>query len=357
LVRLVQFQASLILCIGVLAWLRFPYRVEIFLTFLTLAALCGGLAGPAWGSLMSDYIPPAKRGQYFGWRSSLLGVVTLLSVVAGGVLLYVFRDISHDGGFFVLFLVAALARYLSAFFIKQMDEPPHKKDPAADFSFFMFLARFRESNFLKFVAFAASLNFATFLAAPFFAVFLLRDLQFSYLTYMILQVGAVLASFVALPLWGKHADQFGNVRILRLSSFFAALIPALWLFSHHPVHLMLVQMWSGFAWSGVTLASGNFIYDAVTPQKRIRCIAYFNVINGVAIFSGSSLGGFLASRLPAIFGYRLLTLFVVSCFCRLSVYAVLSRRFREVRHARAVSLRDLFFSVVGIRPLVGPSQD
>ncbi len=357
LIRLVVFQASLILCIGLLAWVQVSYRVEFFLALVTLAALCAGLAGPAWGSLMSDYIPAAKRGQYFGWRSGVLGVVTLGSVIAAGLLLYLFRDVSHRGGFFALFSLAALARYVSAFYIRRMDEPPHKKDSAADFTFFMFLARFRESNFLKFVIFAASLNFASFLAAPFFAVFMLRDLQFSYLTYMALHVCAALVSFVSLPLWGKHADQFGNVRVLRLSSFFAAIIPGLWLLSHHPLYLALVQMWAGFAWSGVTLASGNFIYDAVTPQKRVRCIAYFNVINGVAVFLGSALGGILASRLTPLFGFRLLGLFVLSCFSRLFVYAILSRSFREVRGAQAVSLRDLFFSVVGIRPLVGPSQD
>jgi MFS family permease len=120
---------------------------------------------------------------------------------------------------------------------------------------------------------------------------------------------------------------------------------------------MLVQMWAGFSWSGVTLSAGNFIYDAVTPQKRVRCIAYFNVINGAALFLGSLLGGFLASRLPPVFGHRLLGLFVFSCFCRLSFYLALSRRFREVRPARQVSIQQLFFSVVGIRPLVGPPQD
>jgi MFS family permease len=238
-----------------------------------------------------------------------------------------------------------------------MDEPPEKRDPASDFTFLMFVARFRQSNFLKFVIAIAAFNFATYLSAPFFAVFMLRDLEFSYLTYMGLQVCAAFASFIALPLWGKHADLVGNVRVLRLSAFFAATIPILWLLSHHPAYLMLVQLWSGFSWSGVTLSTGNFIYDAVTPQKRVRCIAYFNVINGLAVFGGSVLGGFLASRLPALFGYRLLSLFALSCFGRLVFYLLLSRRFREVRPAHEVSLQDLFFSVVGIRPLVGPAQD
>jgi MFS family permease len=357
LVRLVLTQASLLLGISVLAAVHGQNGVAWFLVLLTLAASCGGLAGPAWGSLMSDYIPARKRGQYFGWRSSVLGGVSVTSVCAAGILLYSFRRLGYDGGFVVLFCLAASARYISAYFLKQMHEPPHRKDPASDFTFLMFVARFRESNFLKFVIFAASLNFASFLAAPFFAVFMLRDLQLNYLTYMALQVSSSLIALLALPLWGRHADLVGNVKVLRLSSFFAVLVPFLWLVSHNPIFLMLIQMWAGFSWSGVTLSSANFIYDAVTPQKRVRCIAYFNVINGVSVFLGSASGGLLASRLSPLFGYRLLGLFVLSGVCRFFAFVLLSDRFSEVRRARAVSIGELFFSVVGIRPLVGPAQD
>ncbi|HEX4987919.1 MAG TPA: MFS transporter, partial [Candidatus Binatia bacterium] len=211
LVRLVFSQASLILCIAILPWLEISNRVELLLVLLVLAALCGGLAGPAWGSLMSDYIPSSKRGRYFGWRNRTIGAVALGSVIASGLILNSFREVSYGAGFLIIFSLAALARYASAYFIKQMDEPPHRRDPASDFTFLMFVARFRESNFLKFVVFCACLTFATYLSAPFFAVFMLRDLQLSYLTYMALQVCSSFASLVALPLWGKHADLVGNV--------------------------------------------------------------------------------------------------------------------------------------------------
>ena len=357
LVRLVFSQASFLLCIAALPLLEISHRVELLLVLLIFAAICGGLAGPAWGSLMSDYVPAKKRGRYFGWRNRTIGAVTVASVVASGLLLNHFQAVSYGTGFLVIFLMAAACRYVSAYFISRMDEPPHKSDPASDFTFLMFVRRFRESNYLKFVFFTACFTFAVYLSTPFFAVFMLRDLQLSYATYMALQVCASLAALIALPLWGRHADLVGNARVLRLSSFMAALIPVFWLFSQHPAHLMLVQMFSGFSWAGVTLSAGNFIYDAVTPQKRVRCIAYFNVINGVALFLGSSLGGYLASRLPPLFGHRLLALFALSCLCRLIFYALLSRSFREVRPARDVSIQELFFSVVGIRPLVGPARD
>ena len=357
LIRLVFAQASLIACIALLPLLEVSNRVELLLVFLVLAAVCGGLAGPAWGSLMSDYVPARKRGRYFGWRNRTVGSVTVGSIIASGLLLSFFQKVSYGVGFSIIFSLAAAARYVSGYFLSRMDEPPHKKDPASDFTFLMFVRRFRESNFLKFVIFTGCLTFATYLAAPFFAVFMLRDLQFSYLTYMSLQVGSSLAGLIALPLWGRHADLVGNVRVLRLSSFIAALIPLFWLVSHHPTYLMLIQIVAGFFWSGVALSAGNFIYDAVTPQKRVRCIAYFNVINGLALFAGSFLGGYAASRLPPLFGYRLLALFALSGFFRLLLYLLLSRSFREVRAARAVSIQELFFSVVGIRPLLGPARD
>ena len=137
--------------------------------------------------------------------------MTLGSIIISGLLLYSFREISYGAGFCLLFGSAALARFASGYFISCMDEPPHRSDPASDFTFLMFIARFRESNFRKFVVFSACLTFATYLAAPFFAVFMLRDLQFSYLTYMGLQVCSSFASLVALPLWGRHADLVGNV--------------------------------------------------------------------------------------------------------------------------------------------------
>src|SRR5437660_7000295 len=130
LVRLVFSQASLILCIAILPWLEVPNRVELLLMFLILAAMCGGLAGPAWGSLMSDYVPAKKRGQYFGWRNRTVGAVTVGSIITSGLLLNFFQKISYGTGFWIIFSLAAAARYLSAYFISRMDEPPHKKDPA-----------------------------------------------------------------------------------------------------------------------------------------------------------------------------------------------------------------------------------
>jgi MFS family permease len=357
LVGTVSIQATLLLLIALLAWIDSPHRIALFVALLILFVVAGALAGPAWGSLMTEYIPKEKRGRYFGWRNRILGFVHVGNMIAAGLLLYRTETYSPVVGFAIIFSTGALARFVSAAYISRMRDVPQKRDPGADFTFYRFIARFRHSNYVKFVAFAAMMTFASYISAPFFAVFMLRDLGFSYFTYMVLQVLATLAGLVALPMWGTHADAVGNARVLRLSGFFACLIPLFWLATRNVVYLACVQMLAGFVWSGFTLAATNFIYDAVTPPKRVRCISYFHVLNGAAIFSGATLGGFLAAKLPPLQGHSLLTLFLISGACRLTVYFTLFNRFREVRASREVSIRELFFSVVGIRPLIGISRD
>ena len=357
IVRAVSSQAASLLAIACLVWIDFPYRVELLLLLLVLFSISGALASPAWGSLMTDYIPKRRRGSYFGWRNRILGLVNVTSMTAAGILLYYSKEVSTISGFSLIFLIAGLCRFVSASYIAKMRDFHRKKDPASEFTFLMFLARFRESNFVKFVAFVAALTFASYLASPFFAVFMLRDLKFSYLTYMLLHVVSAIMGLLALPLWGRHADLVGNVRVLRLTGFLTTLIPFMWLISQNVFYLTMVQMYAGFAWSGVTLCASNFIYDAVTPPKRVRCIGYFNVINGTALFLGASVGGYLASKLAPIEGSPILSLFALSSICRLSCYFFLSRSFREVRTAKQVSLQELFFSVVGVRPLIGISGD
>ncbi len=350
-------QTVLLFAVAQIAWLRVVYAVELLLALWVGFAIAGAVAGPAWGSLMTEYIPRAKRGQYFAWRSRTMAIVSMVTMMAGGALLYASKSVTARTGFFVIFMFAALCRLVSAHYLSQMEEVPQRRDPASDFTFWRFLTRFRESNFVKFVAFVAALTFAAYLAGPFFVVFMLRDLQFSYLTFTLLHILATLAGFVALPLWGRHADWVGNVRVLKLAAFLTVVVPVFWLLSRNVLYLAFVQMFAGFAWSGVNLCASNFIYDAVSAQKRARCISYFSAINGFALFLGATTGGFLASQLPPIHGFPLLSLFAVSATARFVAFASLVKGFREVRPLEQVSFQALFFSVVGIRPLFRMSRD
>ncbi|OQA56335.1 MAG: Major Facilitator Superfamily protein [Candidatus Omnitrophica bacterium ADurb.Bin277] len=351
-------QVAFLVPIACLAPIGMPKRISLLIFFITMFRIIGGLIGTIWGSLTSDYLRPEERGFYFGWRSRITGLAGVFGIILGGVLLFSFREISPALGFFILFALAAAARTVSAWLMAQMEDIPQGKNPGDEFTFLMFLRRFRESNFVKFVLYVASITFTTNLAAPFFSVYMLRDLQFNYLVFMFVHLGAVAAGLFSFPVWGKHADAIGNARILKLTSFLIPVIPILWMFSSNLVYLFTIEIFAGFVWGGFNLCSLNFIYDAVSPGKRIRCIGYFTFINGVAMFLGALLGGYLVERIPPIQGSRILSIFLVSGILRFASHFILSKHFHEVRETgQKVSSAELFFSVVGIRPVLGQGRD
>jgi len=332
------------------------HAVLALIIFITLFTSFNAMASPAWASLMSDHIPYRMRGKYFGWRNKALGMITVACALIAGLILQYFKN-NILRGFLIIFSIAFFCRLISWCFLTRMYEPPFRVSKESYFSFLDFIKRIRESNFAKFVIFVASLNFCVNLAAPFFSVFMLRDLKFTYLTYTIVVTSVTIAQIFTIDRWGKHADKVGNVKVLKFTALFIASLPLWWLINQNPIYLIFVQILSGFAWSGFTLCAVNFIYDAVTPEKRTRCIAYFNVFSGVAICLGALLGGYLVNFLPSLFGYKILSLFLISSTFRFLVIFLLSGKIREVRKAEKISSRDLFYSVLGIKPILGVAQE
>jgi len=313
------------------------------------------LAGPAWASLMAEYVPYKKRGRYFGWRAMVMGPVAVIFSFISGIILYLFKG-NQLAAFIIIFSSAFLCRLASWYFLTRMYEPGFNMGKENTFSFVRFLVKIRESNFAKFVVFVAFFLFSVNLASPFFSVFMLRDLKFNYLTYTILIAAVTCANIFTINRWGTFADRVGNLRIMRFTAFFIASLPILWIINRHPVFLFGAQLVSGFAWAGFNLCVSNFIYDAVSAPKRTRCIAYFNVVAGIATFFGAVIGGYAVNFLPPLFGYRMLSLFLIAGIMRFCVAGMLFRKIKEVRNTEHISSRELFYSMVGLNPLLGAAQ-
>ena len=371
LVRAVALQAALLVPLAALGLWAFPGRVWWLIAGMMGFRVLMSLIGPAWGALMSDYLPPERRGRYFGGRARAVGAAQLGGMAIGAVLLFLTKQRAPALGFCAIFLIAAAARAVSARYLSQLIDlaPAHATD--ASFGFLAFLRRLQESNFVRFTLYVAGITFATHLAAPYFSVFMLRDLHFNYLTYMAVHLASLAMSLLALPIWGRHADVVGNARVLKTTGLLVPLLPLAWIVTANPALLMINEGLSGFIWGGFNLCATNFVYDAVTPAKRLRGLGYFNLINGMAMCAGAALGAHVAEWLgsphnahllwgvlPPINGSSLLMLFALSGALRLLAHCLLARHFEEVRaSSRRVSSRELFFSVVGIRPLWGEHQD
>ncbi len=317
-------------------------KVWWLISLVTLSTILGSLANPAWGSMMADLVPAEKRGRYFGMRGRICGIITLIFSFGGGVVLQRLSG-SILVGVYVLFIGATAFRLISWYFLSRMYEPPVLAVSSKGESLVSIFHHLGSTNLGHFIVYVALINMAVSLAGPFFAVYMLRDLQFNYLTYISIQSTAALVNLVSLTFWGRRGDLAGNVRVLRITSVLIPIVPTLWAVSNQVPFLLVVQVLSGFAWAGFNLSTSNFLYDASAPENRMRYIALYNAMNGVAVCTGALLGGFLAQILPPMFGHRLLTLFALSGVVRIIIVTALMYHISEVRQVTGVNLVEFMF--------------
>jgi MFS family permease len=324
-----------------------------FIWIVTLFTAFGAFAAPAWGSLMSDLVPCDRRGEYFGFRTMLVGLTTIVAMFIAGFIIHSAESVSLPLGFTFVFFLACVFRLLSWSYLNKMHDPPLRNCTDREFTFLKFIASIRGDNFARFVVSISLMNFSVNLAGPYFAVLMLRELKFSYLLYTIIMVTASMTVFLTIRRWGMHADKVGNIKVIKSTSRLISVIPLFWIISQDPLILMIAQVFSGFIWAGFNLSAANFIYDAVPPENRTKSIAYFNVINGLSLSAGALLGGFLIKILPPLYGSRILSLLLISSIMRFLVNLIMIPRLREVRPVTKVRSLDLFFSIIGLRPLLG----
>lgn len=323
--------------------------VYLLITFFTLIAVLGSFENPIWSSLMSDTVNKEEYGRYFAWRNRIFGIVLLTSIFSAGILLDHFKHINKVLlGFAILFAVSAVCRFISSYFISKMTDVPVHITGKDRFTYKAFLFALPKSNYAKFVVYVSAIAFTETMVGAFFTVYMFDELKFSYTTYMIINTAGALAGILTVSFWGHYSDKLGNIMVIKTASIFMPLIPLLWIISKNPVFLVLVNMFSCYIGTGFHLAEFNFRFDACTPAKRARAIAYSDITKNIAASAGALSGGFLAMALPGIiYGSKLMTLFVLAGILRLLIVATLSNSFREVRNAEKMSGRNFILTILG----------
>lgn len=337
------------------------------LLLMAVALLYHGLGHfsyPVWNSWMGDLLDPATRGDFFGRRDRLRAVLQMGAMIAAGLLL---REAKDGGlayrGFALVFLVALLARFLSARAIAATGEPSYVPPTEEErFSFLEFLRRMPHGNFGRFAFFMALFLGTTQVAGPFFTPFMLEDLKFDYLQYAAVSAAFAIAQTLTLRAWGRIGDRFGNRRVLSLAVLILPFLPMQWLVSTSFPAILAFQIGGGIAWAGFSLGAVNFLFDSVAPAKRARCVAYYSVVVNAGILLGAIFAGWLSKQLPGwidladlpipLVSHRQL-LFLLSGLLRLVIVLAFLRTFREVRKVEAGSTRAVLAQFVGLLPVLG----
>lgn len=357
------FQAACLVPLALLP-LFFPNYGAALLIPMVFLYLCGpNLGAPQWNSLVGDLLPESRRGRFFAQRTKLSTVASVAALAAGGLILDGFDSMGNAyWGFLVIFICAAVARLASAYHLNAMHEPTSKTAELAIPDDLTLWRRIRQSHLLKFSLFYASMQFAVAISGPYFTLYMLRDLQFSYLEFMIITVASVVVQFLTLNRWGRLSDLFGNRLILMTTGCIIMFIPSLWLVSTNYFWILAVQAISGLGWAGFTLSASAFVFDLTPAEHRATLVAAHNVLAAVAIFLGASTGAIIAAHVPSTIELGDLSvsvwtplygLFFISCILRILVAAAFLPVLKEVRRVRPMSMGGVIFRVTRMHPVSG----
>ena len=331
-----------------------PNQKYLLVVYIALQTMLVQLMQPVGNSLIGDIVPKYERGRFFGLRNKVVGAMSFASALIAGLMLNYLSPKHPFLGFTILFLVAFVGRALSGVFKAMMINPEPDLAHESKFSIFDFVKRMEKTNYGHFVIYVAVFKFATSIASPFFAVYMLKDLGFTYLQFTAMIAAELAASFIAMGIWGRAIDSRGTKFVLYIGGMLAALVPLMWLFSHNFYYLILVEMFSGISWAAFNLSSSNFMFDAVQPENRVRCIAYYKFFESIAIFAGALFGGFLISVLPVwIFISSISFAFLISGILRLIASLILLPTLKEARLIELGIGHTFFKRYMTIRPSEG----
>lgn len=253
----------------------------------------GLAAGPPWNTWMSRTVPHELRSKFFARRTGLSHVCVLVGLLLGGIVL---QTMSYRGlavtGFVVLFCAASVFRTISVLLLIAQPEPrcaaitdqwipPTKvwhrlERPAACLLLYM-----------------VSVQTATYIAAPYFTPYMLKELAVPYSTYVVLLAAAFIAKAIALPRLGHLAHRFGARSILWIGG--AGIVPtaALWTFSSSIPYLITIQVLGGIVWACYELATVLLLFERIPDDMRTSVLTTFNFANTFGIVCGSLFGGWL----------------------------------------------------------------
>lgn len=371
-------QTGLMLCMALVALLRSPGRTpdsttEIVHTLIMLVMLyhaASNLIQPQWRAWMGSLVPQKQRGIFFAQRTRLT-MGTSLGVFLGGGLFLTLTDAAGvaSAGFFLLFLTAAGGRAMSCYFLWKMHDPlPQPVLPEANvfFSTLRIVGQsLHDATFRNYSFFVAGMQGMVAISGPFFAVYMLNELHFTYIEYSLSLMASIATQFFMLRWWGKVSDKHGNRLVMLLCSAAIPLVPLLWLFDDGFYYILFVQLVSGLAWSGFNLTTANYLYDIRPHHTNFATYAAVQAgITAVAVFVGGIAGGylasvapFLASLLPFEIGSALFIVFLASGILRGAVLLWFIPRAEEPHIRTRPQLLQIIFRVARYNTISGVVLD
>ncbi|MDB4877751.1 MAG: Major Facilitator Superfamily transporter [Gemmatimonadetes bacterium] len=291
-------------------------RLDLLVVVLTLSALAASVYELSVLTWLAELIPEPLRGVFWGRRGRNAGVIGIAASIAASLL------VDHDDRganallprFALVFGIGAVVGLLGVYFLASLPRPrrEHTRDTAIPLREVL-RAPLHDANFRRFVLFSALWSFAAGWMAPFYMVFMLRQLGLSFLQVTLLTSLTNMLMALSQTHWGRLGDHFGTKPVLRIGAYLIALTPLAWLATApgRAWPVIVVQVLSGFGWSAFHVSSSNLALKLAPVQRRPSYLASFGALSGLAegaapVIAGAVLSALGSGAAPTMLEYRVM---------------------------------------------------
>ena len=300
---------SFLLVAAVAPFLGAHVAIAVLIGAVALYQALAAVAGCAWNSWMRDLVPETDFGRFFGRRSAATTALATAVALLGGLLIDNWRrHVPADPAiaYSALFVASAVFGFCGVWLLSITPEQP--MPPVVQHAKILTLLStpFRDKNFRRLMVFLSSWNFAANLAAPFFAVYMLKSLGYAMTTIIALTVASQLSNIAALGLWGTLIDRYSNKAVLQISVplFLACTLGwtftgLAWIGSATIYLLAVIHVLMGVATAGVALGSGNIVMKLSPAGQATAYLAASCVVTATCGAIAPVIGGLCADFFAA----------------------------------------------------------
>ncbi len=200
---------------------------------------------------------------------------------------------------------------------------------------------------LRLLSYLVMMQLMVQISGPYFAPYMLKQLQYSYAQFVTILAVGFLSKIVALSFWGPFAQRYGAQRLLWTGGLGLVPVAALWVICDNMYQIAVVQMLSGIVWAAYELGFLLLFFEALPQEKRTRLLTFYNLANMIALCSGALIGAVVLKTLGgSMEAYWLL--FVMSSTGRACALVLLvGASFRQVARSGPIHVCLRF---LGVRP-------
>ncbi len=350
--------------------------ISLLLGLMAARGLFHATTNSAWNGWIRDLVPQTILGQFFSKRLAFATLTgTVFSLSAAFFIDYWRGQASGENMFlgytYVLLFGALCLGLASPVFMSFMPEPLMQSVPGPQLSIGKRLTSpIRDSNFKRLIQFLFFWGFASNLAVPFFAVYMLVRLGLPLSWVIALSILSQLFNISFLRVWGTFVDRFGNKAVLSLCTSLYLLVILGWIFTTMPERyfltvplLILLHVFAGIANAGVTLTVGTIGLKLAPKGEATPYLAGASMATNLGAGLGPLMGGLLADffsrrqlnltvtwvdpassiQLPALSIIGLDFLFGIAFVIGLFTLGVLATLREEGEVSREVLLESLMF--------------